>query len=66
MIERTKGQVIIVADHSKWGLVSNFQVASIDEIDKFVTDDKLDASAIESLAQHNVECLIATTNPIPA
>ncbi len=66
MIERTKGQVIIVADHSKWGVVSNFQVASIDEIDKFVTDDKLDAAAIESLAEHNVECLIATTNPTPA
>lgn len=65
MIERTKGQVIIVADHSKWGVVSNFQVASIDEIDKFVTDDKLDASAIESLAEHKVECLIATTNPTP-
>ena len=66
MIERTKGQVIIVADHSKWGVVSNFQVASIDEIDTFVTDDKLDASAIESLSEHNVECLIAVTNPTPA
>ena len=41
MIERTKGQVIIVADHSKWGVVSNFQVASIDEVDKFVSDDGL-------------------------
>ena len=64
MIERTKGQVIIVADHSKWGVVSNFQVAIIDEIDKLVTDDRLDPSAVESLAVHNVECLLAATNPI--
>ena len=66
MIERTKGQVIVAADHSKWGVVSNFQVASIDEIDKLVTDEKLDASSIESLAAHDVECLLAMTNPIPA
>jgi DeoR family fructose operon transcriptional repressor len=59
MIERTKGQVIIVADHSKWGVVSNFQVASIDEIDRLVTDEGIDSSAIESLTAHSVETLIA-------
>ncbi len=59
MIERTKGQVIVVADHSKWGVVSNFQVASIEEIDKLVTDENMDSSAIEALAEHNIECLIA-------
>ena len=66
MIERTRGQVIIVTDHSKWGVVSNFQVAVIDEIDKLVIDDRLDPSAVESLAAHDVECLLAATNPIPA
>ena len=66
MIERTKGQVIIVADHSKWGVVSNFQVASIDEVDRLVTDEKFDSSAIEELAVHSVETLIASTNSIKA
>jgi len=66
MIERTKGLVIIATDHSKWGVVSNFQVAAIDEVDKLVTDDKLDSSAIESLAAHDVECLLAATHPVPA
>ncbi len=59
MIERTKGEIIVVADYSKWGVVSNFQVAAIDEIDKLVTDDKFDPSAIEELAEHDVETLIA-------
>src|SRR3990172_3185578 len=59
MIERTKGQVIIVADHSKWGVVSNFQIASIDEVEKLITDEGIDPSAIESLAEHSVESLIA-------
>jgi DeoR family fructose operon transcriptional repressor len=66
MIERTKGQIIIVADHSKWGVVSNFQVASIDEVDTLITDEGIDPSAIESLAEHSVESLIAAANPVKA
>jgi DeoR family fructose operon transcriptional repressor len=65
MIERTKGSVIIVADHSKWGVVSNFQVASIDEIDTLVTDDRFDRSALDDLASHSVKCLIAEPKQIP-
>lgn len=66
MIERTKGKVIIVADHSKWGVVSNFQIASIDEIDLLVTDGRFDASAIEELATHSVETVIAVASPVKA
>jgi DeoR family transcriptional regulator, fructose operon transcriptional repressor len=66
MIEHTKGQVIMAADHSKWGMVSNFQVASLDEIDKLVTDEVIDASAVESLAAHSIDTLIAGANPIQA
>lgn len=64
MIDRTRGEIIIVADHSKWGVVSNFQVATIDEIDKFVTDQAIDASAFESLRAHSVESVIAYPNPV--
>jgi len=59
MIERTKGQVIVVADHSKWGAVSNFPVASIEEVDKFVTDEGFAKSAVGDLVAHSVETLIA-------
>lgn len=65
MIDRTRGQVIVVADYSKWGVVSNFQIASISEIDKLVTDEKLDESAIASLAEHAVECLPAVSASMP-
>ncbi|HRJ56144.1 MAG TPA: DeoR/GlpR family DNA-binding transcription regulator [Anaerolineales bacterium] len=64
MIERTKGSIIIAADYSKWGGVSNFQVATIDEIDKLITDSRIGESARDSLAQHAVECLIAS--PVPS
>ncbi|MEW6285676.1 MAG: DeoR/GlpR family DNA-binding transcription regulator [Chloroflexota bacterium] len=66
MIERTKGKVIIAADSSKWGVVSNFQVASIDEVDVLVTDEKFDPSAIEDLAEHDIETLVASTSSIKA
>lgn len=59
MIEHTKGQVIVVADHSKWGAVSNFPVASVGEVDVLVTDEKFDASATEELAEHGVETMVA-------
>ncbi|MCA2002330.1 MAG: DeoR/GlpR family DNA-binding transcription regulator [Chloroflexi bacterium] len=59
MIERTKGQVIVMADHSKWGVVSNFEVASIEEVDKFISDSGLPHSALQSLAERGISCLLA-------
>ena len=59
MISHTKGEIIIVADHSKWGVVSNFEVARIDEIHTLVTDDKLSAQARNELAVRNVRVIVA-------
>ncbi|HET7145124.1 MAG TPA: DeoR/GlpR family DNA-binding transcription regulator [Anaerolineales bacterium] len=58
MIERTKGQVIIAADHSKWGVVSNFQIANIEAIDKLVTDEGLSKSAVEDLQEQSIEVMM--------
>jgi DeoR family transcriptional regulator, fructose operon transcriptional repressor len=60
MIERTRGKIYIVADSSKWGVVSNFQIAMIDEIDKWITDEGLDSSAFEMLSSRSVEGLVAS------
>lgn len=59
MIDRTKGQVIVVTDHSKWGAVSNFPIAGIGEINKLVTDNGLNKQARKELAAQSVEVLIA-------
>ncbi len=59
MIERTKGDVFIVADHTKWGVVSNFQIATIDEVDGLVTDPKIDPSTLELLELHAIRIHIA-------
>jgi DeoR family fructose operon transcriptional repressor len=67
MVERTNGEIIIVADHSKWGVVSNYQICSIDEINKLVTDGNIEPSILEPFASHSVKILITpstiNTNP---
>lgn len=62
MIARTQGMVAVVTDHSKWGVVSNFEVARFDQIHKVITDEGLDAGAHESLKAQSVEVILAKNN----
>jgi DeoR family transcriptional regulator of aga operon len=59
MIQRTRGPVTVMIDHSKWGVVSNYQVASMDQIHRLVTDHRLDANARGDLASRSVQVLVA-------
>ena len=59
MIERTHGLVTIVADRSKWSVVSSFEVASIDQIHCLVTDGGFDALGREELTARSIEVIIA-------
>jgi len=59
MIERTHGKVIIVADHSKWGVIANFEIAQIDQIQAIITDSQLDPGAQAALRARGVEIILA-------
>jgi len=59
MIEHTQGPVIVVADHSKWGAVSNHRIARIDQINKLVTDAEFDINARVTLISRSVDVIIA-------
>jgi DeoR/GlpR family transcriptional regulator of sugar metabolism len=63
MIQRTHGPIIALADSSKWGVVSNFEVATVDQIHRLVTDSGLDPRARAELAARSVEIIIADTEP---
>lgn len=59
MLERTQGEVYVVADHSKWGVVSNFEIAPIHKVKYLITDEGLETSARFSLASAEIEISIA-------
>ncbi len=63
MIEHTRGPVIVVADHSKWGVVSNFEIALIEQIHTLVVDSGLPPEPCAELKAHSVEVVVASTEP---
>jgi DeoR/GlpR family transcriptional regulator of sugar metabolism len=58
MIARTRGLIAVVTDHSKWGVVSNFEVASLKQIHTLITDDGIDPEAYGSLISQSVDIII--------
>lgn len=63
MIRRTPGPVIVVADHSKLSVVSNFMSAPIDQVDMLVTDQGLSNELREELEKIGIKVIIADLNP---
>jgi DeoR/GlpR family transcriptional regulator of sugar metabolism len=59
MIDRTNGPVTVLADHSKWGVVSNYQIARFDQVHRLVVDDIFPTSGREALADRKIEILVA-------
>jgi DeoR family transcriptional regulator, fructose operon transcriptional repressor len=65
MIERTRGEVILVADSSKMGTVADFVVAGLEEVTGLVTDSGIDREYLDGLAEAGVEVVVAD-EPVPA
>lgn len=63
MIERTQGEVIVIADHSKWGVVSNLEIAPLSQVSCFMTDDGLGQEARAALAANGVRVMLAERRP---
>jgi hypothetical protein len=51
MMSRTNGPINALADFSKWGVVSNFEVAQIHQVDRLITDEQLGKIAREALTK---------------
>ena len=59
MIKHTHGEVILVADSSKLGRVSNFQSAPIAAINTIVTDSAMDPANIAEFERLGIRVLLA-------
>jgi DeoR/GlpR family transcriptional regulator of sugar metabolism len=60
MIDNTHGKVIIVADHSKWGVVSSYLVTPLESVSTLVSDQSISDEAMKILDEFSVEVIIAT------
>jgi DeoR family transcriptional regulator, fructose operon transcriptional repressor len=59
MIENTHGKVVVVADHTKLGRVSNFVSAPIDAVDILITDAQCPADFRAEIEARGVAVIIA-------
>lgn len=53
------GRLVVLADHTKWGIVGISTIADLHEVDVVVSDDGLPESARQVLSEHVRELLIA-------
>ena len=56
---RSARQLVVVADHTKWGTVGLSTIAALDEADVLVTDDRLSAEARATLSEHVGRLIVA-------
>jgi DeoR/GlpR family transcriptional regulator of sugar metabolism len=59
---RVARRVVVLADHTKWGLVSLSSFARLDEVDVLVTDDMLPLDARTQVADQVGEVMLAESN----
>ncbi len=52
-------RLVVLADHTKWGIVGISTIAALDEADVLITDDGLDAAALEVLENRVGELVVA-------
>jgi DeoR family fructose operon transcriptional repressor len=59
MIERTRGEVVLVTDHSKMGTVADFVICGVDRIDHLITDGGIEEDYRAELAEAGVDVITA-------
>jgi DeoR/GlpR family transcriptional regulator of sugar metabolism len=58
-------RLVVVADHTKWGVVGLSEIAPLDSVDTLVTDDRLEPEAQATLADSVREIILATPDLRP-
>ncbi len=58
MIDRTRGEVVVLVDHSKIGVVADVVICGLDRVDSVIVDDGVDDAVREELASLGVQCIV--------
>jgi DeoR/GlpR family transcriptional regulator of sugar metabolism len=59
MIRPTRGKVIVMADHQKFGLVAEMSIAPLKHIDVLITNRKIPVDFQKDLDKMGVQVVIA-------
>jgi DeoR family fructose operon transcriptional repressor len=59
MIQNTRGKVIVMAEHAKFGLVAQVAVAPLRQIDVIITNREVPADFRKDLEKLNIELIVA-------
>src|SRR5579875_1858430 len=57
---RSAKRVVVVADHSKWGIVGLSTIATLEKVHTLVTDAELDEPARRAISKHGVNLIVAS------
>jgi DeoR/GlpR family transcriptional regulator of sugar metabolism len=64
VLVRSARRVVVIADHTKWGIVGLSSFADLEEIDTLVTDSELPAEARALLTERVSRLVICDNNPL--
>jgi DeoR/GlpR family transcriptional regulator of sugar metabolism len=56
MIRRTRGEVVVLADSSKIGLVGPLVICPLDQIDVVLVDDGIDLAVVKQIQRAGPQC----------
>jgi len=58
MIDRTRGEVVVLVDHSKIGVVADVVICGLDRVDAVIVDDGVDRAVRDELTSLGVQCIV--------
>ena len=61
MIRRTRGEVVVLADSSKIGLVGPLVICPLDQIDVVLVDDGIDPALVKQIQRAGPQCEVVSS-----
>jgi DeoR family transcriptional regulator, fructose operon transcriptional repressor len=58
MMDQTRGEVVVLADRSKIGVVADVVICGFDRVDAVMVDDGVDEDVREELTSKGVRCIV--------
>ncbi len=58
MIAQTRGEVVVLADRSKIGVVADVVICGFDQVDAVMLDDGVDEAVRDELTSRGVRCIV--------